>query len=450
MATETLDTLAAQHAPRNFWLGVANGALFNLAETLMDPSTILAAFVRLLGGSPLLIGLLFPIRDGLWFLPQIWVSSFIQSWPRKLPLYNVMAFVRTAAWGLIVVLIWYVRDPAALLTGFFALYLVLRLAAGFSGLSFMDVVAKTVPPRRRGQYFGWRNLTGGLLGLGVGPVVALLLSDANPVGFPGNFGVLLGISFVLGTVGMFLFSFVVEPPEVPQQAVTLGAQLRRAWGLMACERDFRRFVTLRVMLLFGGSALAFFEGYASEVAGLPPEVIAVYLAASTLAGVLINPVWGRLSEHYGNRLVLRLATAAGAVGLIVVPVTGWLRLSAGLNLELSVALFALAFALARVHISGVDVAGGPLLLDMAPAGQRSLYIGATNTVLGLALLSTAASGALVEAAGYEALFAASLLAFLAGAVLAWRITEPRAEVVRVFGWRPGLVRRLQTRRGPRS
>jgi MFS family permease len=437
----TLDPIAERHAPRNFWLGVSNGALFNVAETLMDPSTILVAFIRLLGGSPLLIGLLFPIRDGLWFLPQLWVSSFIQSWPRKLPLYTVMGVVRAVAWGLIVPLVWFVRDPNLLLAAFFMLYLVLRLAAGVSGLSFMDVVAKTVPPRRRGQYFGWRNLAGGLLSLGVGPLVAVLLGDAGPLGFPHNFGLLLALSFVLGTVGMFTFSFVIEPPEHPQPAVTLGAQLRRAGDLATTQGDYRRFVALRVVLLFGGAALAFFEGYASEVAGLPPETIGVYLTASALAGVLVNPLWGRLSEHYGNRLVLRMATIAGGAGLLLVPLTGWLRLQMGLGLELSVALFALAFALARVHVAGTDVAAGPLLLDMAPAGQRSLYIGATNTVLGIALLSTSASGALVAVAGYYALFAASLVAFLAGGVLAWRIAEPRAEVVRVFGWRPALVRR---------
>lgn len=436
-----LDPIAERHAPRNFRLGVLNGALFNLAETLMDPSTILAMFIRLLGGSPLLIGLLFPIRDGLWFLPQLWVSSFIQSWPRKLPLYTAMGVVRAVAWGLIAVLVWLVRDPGVLLASFFVLYLVLRLAAGFSGLSFMDVVAKTVPPRRRGQYFGWRNLTGGMLSLGVGPLVAVLLGEAGLLDFPHNFGLLLVASFVLGTVGMFTFSFVVEPPEHPQPAVTLGTQLRRAGDLVGKQGDYRRFVALRVVLLFGGSALAFFEGYASESAGLPPETIGVYLTASALAGVLVNPLWGRLSERYGNRLVLRLATVIGALGLLFVPLTGWLRSHAGLGLELGVALFALAFALARVHVAGTDVAAGPLLLDMAPAGQRSLYIGATNTVLGIALLSTSASGALVAAAGYDTLFAVSLLAFLAGAVLAWRIAEPRAEVARVFGWRPALVRR---------
>jgi predicted MFS family arabinose efflux permease len=425
---ESLEPLARRHADRNFWLGVANGAVFNLAETLMDPSTVLAAFVRLLGGSPVLVGLLFPIRDGLWFLPQIWVSSFIQSWPRKLPLYNLMTVVRTIAWGVMAALIILVRDRTVLLAGFFVLYLVLRLAGGLSGLSFMDVVAKTVPPRRRGQYFGWRNLGGGVLSIGVGYLVAWLIGATSPLTFPENFGALVLFALVAGAIGMVLFAFVIEPPEAPQAAASLRVQMRKAGALVRDEANYRRFLALRIVLLFAQAALAFFEGYASQAVGLPEAMIGVYLTASTIAGVLANPVWGRMSEHYGNRRVLRVTTIVGGLALLLVPVTGWLRAGVGLPLEVCAVLFALAFALARIHVAGTDVAAGPLLLDMAPAGERSLYIGATNTVLGIALLSTSLSGEVVESFGYTTLFVACLAGFGVAGWLAWRIADPRHNV----------------------
>jgi MFS family permease len=434
-----LDPLAARHAARNFWFGVANGALFAVAETLLDPATVLAAFVRLLGGSPWLIGLLFPIRDGLWFLPQLWVSSFIQSWPRKLPLYNLMALLRALVWALLAALVWLVRDRWTLLVGFFALYFLLRLGAGFSGLSFMDVVAKTVPARRRGQYFAWRMLSGGLLSIGVGALVAQLLAPASPLGFPDNFGALFVLAAVIGTIGMALFSLVIEPPEAPQPAVSLGSQLRRAAGLVRRERNYRTFLALRVVLLFAQAALVFFEGFAGEAAGLPPAVIGVYLTASTVAGIVANPVWGRLSERYGYRLVLRAATLAGGLGVALVPLTAWLHLSAGLPAGAAVALFALAFALARVHVAGADVAAGPLLLELAPAGERALYIGATNTLLGIALLTTGLSGGLVETAGYGALFAASVLGFALAGLLAWRVQEPHAELIVITAGQTGVA-----------
>lgn len=66
---------------RNFRLGVINGALFTLAETLMDPTLVMVAFVSALTSSPLLIGLIVPLRNTGWFLPQLYVSTFLESVP---------------------------------------------------------------------------------------------------------------------------------------------------------------------------------------------------------------------------------------------------------------------------------------------------------------------------------------------------------------------------------
>jgi hypothetical protein len=51
------------------------------------------------------------------------------------------------------------------------------------------VVAKVIPPRRRGSFFGTRQLFGGLLTFAiVGPLVRWLLGEAGPLPFPYNYG----------------------------------------------------------------------------------------------------------------------------------------------------------------------------------------------------------------------------------------------------------------------
>ena len=70
---------------RNFTLGVLNGLFVGLGEALMDPTLVQVAFVNYLSASPLLVGLVVPLRDGTWYLPQLWVSSHLQSQPHKLP-----------------------------------------------------------------------------------------------------------------------------------------------------------------------------------------------------------------------------------------------------------------------------------------------------------------------------------------------------------------------------
>src|SRR5512141_1893578 len=86
------------HLKRNFFLGVFNGAMFNFAEALMQIDTVLTWFVQQLHGSYFLIGLVGPMRDAGWFLPQLFVSKWLEKQPHKLPQYRRMAVIRCIAW----------------------------------------------------------------------------------------------------------------------------------------------------------------------------------------------------------------------------------------------------------------------------------------------------------------------------------------------------------------
>ena len=66
------------HLRRNFALGLLNGAMFNFAEALMSVDTVLTWFVQRLGGSNFLIGLVGPMRDAGWFLPQLFMAHRLQ------------------------------------------------------------------------------------------------------------------------------------------------------------------------------------------------------------------------------------------------------------------------------------------------------------------------------------------------------------------------------------
>lgn len=57
--------------------------------SLTHPSMVLSVFIRTLGGSNALVGLLPAIRFGGWFLPQFLVASWVQ--PIAEPFYTVFA-----------------------------------------------------------------------------------------------------------------------------------------------------------------------------------------------------------------------------------------------------------------------------------------------------------------------------------------------------------------------
>src|SRR6185503_17121504 len=96
-------------------LGVLNGLFYNLGETLIDPTLVIAAFISRLSDSALWVGLILPLLDGSWFLPQLYVSGFLQSQPRKLPFYRKTAVVRAFAWIGVTASVFFIHRPSTLL-----------------------------------------------------------------------------------------------------------------------------------------------------------------------------------------------------------------------------------------------------------------------------------------------------------------------------------------------
>ena len=142
---------------------------------------------------------------------------------------------------------------------------------------------------------------------------------------------------------------------------------------------------------------------------------------------LINPVWSRLSDRRGNKLVMQLATARGRDHDGV----GGLRARGGAagstRRPSSIAyLFVPVFALIGIYETGVGIGAVNLTLEIAPGYDRAIYIGLTNTVLGVAYFSTSGQRpALSMSIGYEGVFVLGLI-LLAWRVWAlWRLHDPR-------------------------
>jgi len=62
---------------------------------------------------------------------------------------------------------------------------------------------------------------------------------------------------------------------------------------------------------------------------------------------------------------------------------------------------------------------------MAPPHDRALYVGLTNTALGVALLATALGGVIVDWVGYRGLFLMTIGLFAGGLWAAILLRDPR-------------------------
>jgi len=399
---------------------VANGVLYAGAEALTDASLVLTYFTSLLTSSKLLVGLVAPIRIGGWFLPQLLVSGYVQRQERKLRLYSRLGIPRALAWGLMVLVLWFVRDPSVLLTLFFIFLILYSLAEGVAGLSFMDVVGKVVPLHRRGAFFGARRLLGGLLALVASAVVGWSLSEKSGLPFPHNFALLFGFSFVGISLALFAFARIDEPIEpVSQERIGVSAQIQRAGRLPRQDPTYGRFLSARLLMVIADMAVPFYVVFAKESLGAPPALVGVYLATTTLSALLANLWAARASDRQGNRQLLVVACVVGVASPALALVFDWVRGPA--------LFFAVVFALNGVYNTAAWVAHTNFLLEISPPGERPIYVGTANTLVGVAILASSGGGALVDWLGFGALFALALAALLVATAITLSIREPRLE-----------------------
>jgi MFS family permease len=428
------------HLRRNFTLGLMNGIFMRFAYSFADPQTVLPVFVIILTESPILAGVIAGMFEAGWFLPQIFVSNFVQHRERKLPLYRAMAFVRIGSWVAAAVAVFLIGDGNyALLFGMFLLcYLGVCLGAGTAAISFMDIVGKALPPQRRGSFFAYRRLIGGLLGVGAGIIVARVLSPESGLQFPDNYGVIFIFTAVFAVVGLGSFSMVKEPIEpVSPEKLKFRDHLRNCRQILKDDTNYRRYFVQRVLSSLSLMALPFYATYSVVVLGAAPAQVGVMVSLWMLSGMISNAIWGVLSDRKGSRILVVASSALGiippivALGSFLIPIRA-VSLPSALtvvlpdclcDLDLRLLIFLSCFVLNGFSDAARKVSISAYLLDISPAVMRPTYVGLMNTISSPLALAPALGGLIAQLFSYRVVFAISLVFALLAFAVSLRLVE---------------------------
>ena len=391
---------------RNFWLHVLNGIFFAMSEALADIQLIITALLSQLTTSSVLIGLLAPLRDTGWFLPQLFLSHLAERTERKIVFYRVSTIFRFIGWIGLVAGLLLLEDPTQILWAFFISMSMIAFWAGVGGLGYMTVTAKVIPVNRRGLLFGVREFLGGALAIAIGGVGALILGGkigSITLAFPHNYGLLFAVSAVLFLLGSLSFCVINEPPDsLPAHHNSFTGQMRRAWQVARQDADFRHFIVTRAAILFARAGVPFITVYAKRYVGVSDAFIGTLVSITIGSALLAGLFLGRLNDRRGSGIVVRLAIVFGAAQIALALLVMFTH---------SVPFIVLAFVLGGISNAGFNVSLSPLILHISPDHERPLYIGLGNTLLGVVMLLTSLVGLIAAGAGFAALFVFCLVCF---------------------------------------
>ncbi len=408
-------TYPPKESQRSFNLGVANGVLYSAADAFFESNTIIPVFISRLTSSNVLIGLSSSIANLGWFLPQVFTSHLLQTRAYRKPFYTYAAYVRVGTLAGLALLIHFLGSthPDLLLGLFFLLFTAYALGGGFAGVSFMDVVGKTIPPERRGSFWGYRLFGGGILAVLAGIAVKFAMGSFL---FPQSYALLFGVGSLFVLIAVMTFIFVREPPsDVPEHPLSFSEHLRLGARIFSKDHAFRHLLYFRLSLGLWAMAQPFYVIYAKRVLGVPESTAGLFLSIQIAGSVLTNLLWGRLSRTRGDRFLL---TAVAALALLVPAIVlgGSLAPQGLRDFLLYPAFFGVGATLCGLAIGYTN-----LILEIAPEARRPQYVGFMNALIAPVAFLPALGGLVVSHFNFTTLFGtaigAGLLAFLAAARL---------------------------------
>jgi len=255
-------------------------------------------------------------------------------------------------------------------------------------------------------------------------LVRRLLDPASSLDYPLNFGLLSILFFVISSISLLVFNKVKEDVEtrvVPP--VSLRYQISRGLDELKRNPAFRRYLMMQSSLVLSAAAIPFFAVFVQQQYDVSKAMVGVYLAVFTASNLMSNIIWGRLSRRLASRQILWLASLAGVIMTLLVLSLSLIPGSTNLTSQIASVWLIPVFVMAGLRGSGIGVSGTALLLDIAPPESRSLYLGFSNSFLGIILLLTGMSGVLVKVFNYQTLFVVSLLAHLLAISIGYQLNK---------------------------
>ncbi len=301
---------STEHTRWNFAVIVTESTFFMAGLAWVDPSSVLPMFIGALTPSTVVIGLITVLQRLGWLLPPIFMAAVLGHRPHRLPWLRWPVLLGRLPLLAFVAYLWLhgLDNPRLVIWFLVIAYSAISLGNGILGISWQDIIAKSIPSRLRGRFLGSMQFATAGAAFGVGFVVRWILGPGGPA-FPSNYTILftaMAVFLTISIVGCWMVREPIRPVlDRPQSVrdILLGALP------MLRERRAFRALVFTASLGFGISfSLPFYMVYARQVLRVPEDMAGVYIWAITIGGALSSILWGYLNDRRGPRSVLRGAS----------------------------------------------------------------------------------------------------------------------------------------------
>ena len=294
-----------QNLRRNYFGHLAHGLFGQTGFRLINAPTFIPAYIYLLSGSELAVGVARSLQAFGMFLSPVIGATLIEHRKRVLPVgFLVGGLMRAQVLGIALSGL-FLPDQAALIAAwvFLALF---GFFMGMQGVIFGFLMSKVIPVERRGVLMGLRNFLAGITASAVAWAGGHYLVDSNALG--NGYAATFLVAFFLTTLGLSMLLVIREPvPPARRAASKLSSRLRDLPGLLRSDRAFTIYFSARALATMGRMAVPFYILFAGTRIELSGTLLGQLSLAFLLSQTSTNLAWGWVADRTGFRLTFLLS-----------------------------------------------------------------------------------------------------------------------------------------------
>ncbi len=391
---------------------ILHGFFLSIGTTIAEPSTILPLIVNYFGGSSMLVGFFAALLRGGAIVVQLFAAFQAQSYKLMLPYMRRVFVIRFLAWFFIGVAIIVFGEDSPNLTLFcigLGLF-IFSFSAGFGAIYFKDIIGKIFSHKFRGKTMAYRQFFSGAGGLISGALAGWIIS-VFPA--PDSYGYLFIISSFIMGLGYLSFGTIDEPEkkEVAQRENSFKKFLHNSWTLLKGDKDLQ--IQLKTFLLAYGYliALPFIILDAQMKIDLDGVAIGSLITTQMIGAMLSNFLWGRLSGRGLNKLTANISISLQIIAIVI-----------AFNAS-SLYEYMLVFFLVGAALDGNRIASGNLILSLAPADKRPVYVALQINIVSFGLFFSIIGGIILHFLNYTVLYSTAFAMLLIALYYSFKLKD---------------------------
>jgi len=399
---------------RNYAGHFVHGMLGMTGFRLVNAPTFIPAYLHLISGSDFFVSLGASLQQLGGVISPIAGAAQIEHRRKILPVSMFLGtMMRVQILG-IALAGWFLGGTPLLVSVLLFLFL-LGLFSGPQGVAFQFLLAKMIPIERRGQLQGWRNLTGGVIAASLSYFAGTYLVGHNVFG--NGYSTTFTLAFILTSLGLTAFRFLVREPEPPsvRSRSSIRERVRDLIPMLSSNPGFMYFMIARTFAIASRVAQPFYIIYVGKRIGFSGDVVGTLSLAFLGADTVMSVGWGYLADRYGFRSNFVIALAfwiSATVLLMSVTSPFW--------------LFVAFFGLGAGN-SGYQMSAQNIVFEFGHRDDMAMRLAFSNTAESImSALGPLLGGVIAASLGYHAVFWVAIACeAIALVLLVALVEEPR-------------------------